>query len=264
MQILSFIKQHQRCIFVIFAIVIITLFLHIPNNEKAEVSVYNKVTSFFDGTSTEIEEENYLGIAYKVTKKQYTFSTDNFLDYSTVNYPVIQFTNEKINIELGQEINQLLFDTAMLHYDKELESAVNAFYACDYYILAADINYICIYYMESIGAGAGHPSNFEDAVTISLKTGKKLSLDDLGASDEILKNVRNYSGVIYADRPFQKEEWIENRDKFIKEWKENKNASYYGYYLYQGRLGLIFDYYQTGRERIALEFEKVVDYIPGD
>lgn len=82
MQILSFIKKHQRCIFVIFAIVIITLFLHIPNNEKAEVSVYNKVTSFFDGTSTEIKEENYLGIAYKVTKKQYTFSTDNFLDYS--------------------------------------------------------------------------------------------------------------------------------------------------------------------------------------
>lgn len=229
------------------------------NWKKEELSVYNKTTSFFDGTSTEIEAESYLGIDYKITKKQHTFSTDNFLDYSIVNYPSIQLMDEKINIELGQEMNRLLFDLAMLHYDEELESAVNAFYACDYYILAADKNYICIYYMESIGAGAGRPSNFEDAVTISLKTEKKVSLDDLGNRNKILKNIRNYNGVIYADRPFEKEEWLKNRDKFIKEWKENKNASYYGYYLYKGRLGLLFNYYQTGREKIALEFEKVVD-----
>lgn len=172
--------------------------------------------------------------------------------------------DEKINIELGQKINWLLFDTAMLHYDEELESAVNAFYACDYYILAADKNHICIYYMESIGSGAGHPSNIEAAVTISLKTGKKVSLDDLDNRDEILKNIRNYSGVIYVDRIFEKEEWIENRDEFIKEWKENKDAPYHGFYLYEGRLGIIFDYYQIGREKIGLEFEKVVDDMPGD
>lgn len=94
---------------------------------------------------------------------------------------------------------------------------------------------------------------------MSLRTGEKISLNEFGDINTFLKKINNYSGVIYADRTFQNEEWIENRDKFIKEWKENKNASYYGYYLYQGRLGILFDYYQTGREKIALEFEKAVD-----
>ena len=51
----------------------------------------------------------------------------------------------------------------------------------------------------------------------------------------------------------------ENRSEFIKEWKEDEWAEYIGYYFYDGRLGLLFDYYQTGREKIALEFEGILN-----
>lgn len=247
------------CICIGFCIIIVILFLHTLHRGKKVLCFRNKTTTFFDGTSTEVEVKNDLGNSYKITCKYQTFSQDNFLDYSIINYPVIQFIDGKVNQELEAKINQLLYEMSMLRYSEELENDINAFYSCDYYILFADKAYISIYYMESIGSGAGRPLNFEDAITISLETGEKVSLNDFKDINIIMKKISNYSGVIYTDSLFEDGTWNENRSEFIKEWKEDEWAEYIGYYFYDGRLGLLFDYYQTGREKIALEFEGILN-----
>ena len=134
-------------------------------------------------------------------------------------------------------------------------SRVNAFYACQYFITSADENYICIYYIEYIGSGMGRPVYIEDAVTISLKTGDAVSLGEFVDTDNIMERVKNYTGTIYTDTDV--EQWIENKEDFTEKWQQREDAFYHGYYLYNGRIGFFFDYYRTGRERIAVEFEGI-------
>ena len=90
---------------------------------------------------------------YTVTIEIKDFTQDNFLEYSIVNYPRIEFLNEKENRKTSKKINQLFYETSMLHYDEELEEELNAFYSCNFFITFANEDYICIYYMESISAG---------------------------------------------------------------------------------------------------------------
>ena len=192
---------------------------------------------------------------YQIVKKTKNMKAEkeNFIDISDVDYPVIEIWDEAVNKEVGGKINNLLYDMAMYHYDQDLEQEVNAFYACQYFITAADENYICIYYIEYIGSGMGRPVYIEDAVTISLKTGDAVPLGEFVDTDNIMERVKNYTGTIYTDTGI--EQWIENKEKFTEEWKKREDAFYHGYYLYNGRIGFFFDYYRTGRERIAVEFE---------
>lgn len=201
------------------------------------------------------------GAAYKITTKNKKMKEekDNFIDTSIVRYPAIEFQEEAVNKEVGDKINKLLYDMAMYHYDQYLEQEVNAFYAFQYFITAADENYICIYYEESIGAGIGRPSNFEDAVTVSLKTGEAVSLGEFIDTDNIMERVKNYTGTMYTD--ISEELWIEKRKKFTEGWQQREDALYHGYYLNNGRISFFFDYYRTGWEKIAVEFEgmKIAD-----
>lgn len=105
----------------------------------------------------------------------------------------------------------------------------------------------------------GRPTTYSDAVTISLKTGKKISLDEFGEVNTLLKKINNYSGVIYSDTSFfDQDKWMENKEQLIESWKSNEDSNDTGYYLYEGRIGLLFDYYYTGNEKIALEFEGIM------
>lgn len=194
---------------------------------------------------------------YRIVKKTKNMKEEkeNFIDISDVDYPVIEFRDEAANKEVGDKINNLLYDMAMYHYDQDLEQEVNAFYACQYFITVADENYICIYYIEYLGSGMGRAVYLEDAVTISLETGEAVSLGEFVDTDNIMERVKNYTGTIYTDTGI--EQWIENKEKFTEEWKQREDAFYHGYYLYNGRIGFFFDYYRTGRERIAVEFEGI-------
>lgn len=198
------------------------------------------------------------GTVYQIVKKTKNMKAEknNFIDISDVDYPVIEFQDEAANKEVGDKINALLYDMAMYHYDQDLEQEVNAFYACQYFVTAADENYICIYYIEYIGSGMGRPVYLEDAVTISLKTGDVVPLGEFVDTDNIMERVKNYTGTIYTDTGI--EQWIENKEQFTEEWRQREDAFYHGYYLYNGRIGFFFDYYRTGRERIAVEFEGIV------
>lgn len=194
---------------------------------------------------------------YQIVKKTKNMKAEkeNFIDISDVDYPVIEFRDEAADKEVGDKINELLYDMAMYHYDQDLEQEVNAFYACQYFITAADENYICIYYIEYIGSGMGRAVYIEDAVTISLKTGDAVSLGEFVDTDNIMERVKNYTGTLYTDTGI--EQWIENKEKFTEKWQQREGAFYHGYYLYNGRIGFFFDYYRTGRERIAVEFEGI-------
>ncbi len=192
---------------------------------------------------------------YRITKELKGFTQDNFLESSTVNYPRIEFSDE----ETGEKINQLFYEMAMLHYDEELENEVNAFYSCDFFITFADEEYICIYFVESISAGMSSVTTYEDAVTVSLNTGDKVPLENFGDIDTIMKKVDNYKGTIYADVLFSVEDWEKNKKEFIEQWKENEASHYYGYYLYDGRLGILFDYYKTGKVKAGVEFQEIIN-----
>lgn len=204
--------------------------------------------------------DDYYCPEYKITPNVKKFDQDNFLEYSIVNYPEIEFFDEAEDTKLGEKINQLFYETAMLNYDEALEQAVNAFYSCDYFITFADKNYICFYFMESISSGMGRANNFEDAITVSLKTGDKVSLESFGDINTIMKKVDNYKGAIYTDSVFEVEDWERNKRAFIEQWEKNNSPHYYDYYLYDGRVGILFDHYVTGRVRIGLEFQGIINY----
>lgn len=196
---------------------------------------------------------------YKITREVKNFTQDNFVEYSVVNYPQIDFLDDKINEEKGERINQLLYEMAWLHYDEGLEKEVCAFYSCDFFVAFADKDYISIYFMEDISSGMSRSSNFDDAITISLKTGDKVSLAEFESIDTIMKKVDNYKGTIYTDWIFEVEEWENNKKEFIEQWKEREDSNYYGYYLYDGRIGILFNYYRTGRVGVGLEFQGIID-----
>lgn len=196
---------------------------------------------------------------YKIFKDVKNFNQENFTEYSAVNYPQIDFLNDEIKKEKGEKINQLLYEMAMRHYDEKLEEESCAFYSCDYFITLADEDYISIYFVESLSAGMSSATTYEDAITISLETGDKVSLDNFGNVDIIMKKIDNYRGTIYTDAIFEVEDWEANKGEFIEQWKENDSSNYYGYYLYDGRIGILFDYYRTGRVKIGIEFQGIID-----
>jgi len=132
---------------------------------------------------------------YRITKELKGFTQDNFLESSTVNYPRIEFSDETI----GEKINQLFYEMAMLHYDEELENEVNAFYSCDFFITFADEEYICIYFVESISAGMSSVTTYEDAVTVSLNTGDKVPLENFEDIDTIMKKIDKLSLSIFLE-----------------------------------------------------------------
>ena len=193
---------------------------------------------------------------YRITLEIKEFIESNFLEYSIVNYPRIEFSDEAI----GEKINQLFYEMAMLHYDKELENEINAFYSCDFFITFANEDYVSIYFVESISAGMSSMTTYEDAITISLKTGDKVSLENFENIDTIMKKVDNYKGTIYTDVFFSVEDWEKNKRELMEQWEENEDSNYYGYYLYDGRLGILFDYYRTGRVKAGLEFKEIINY----
>ncbi len=208
----------------------------------------------------EIKLQNNHDRKYKIVKDIKKFSQDNFLEYSVVNYPRIEFADEEVNKKSSEKINQLFYEIAMLNYNDKLEQEINAFYSCDYFIAYADEDYISIYFVESISAGMSRVTTCEEAVTVSLETGDKVSLDSFGNIDIIMKHVNNYKGTIYTDAIFEVEDWEENKSKFIELWKKDEFSNYYSYYLYDGRIGFLFDYYRTGRTKIGLEFQGIISY----
>ncbi len=127
---------------------------------------------------------------------------------------------------------------------------LNAFYSCNFFITFANEAYICIYYMEPISAGMSSVTTYEDAITISIKTGDKVSLENFENIDTIMKKIDNYKGSIYTDVVFSVEDWEKSKKQFIEQWKENEASNYYGYYLHDGRIGILFDRYRTGRAKV--------------
>ena len=241
-------------ILIALLIIIMVIMFNLISTENMVLSIEN---SQLYGT---ILNDDYYYPGYKITQNAKKFDQDNFLEYSIVNYPEIEFVDETADVKLGEKINRLFYETAMLNYDEALEQEVNAVYSCDYFIAFADANYICIYFMESISSGMGRAINFENAITISLKTGDKVSLESFGDINTIMKKVDNYKGTIYTDSVFEVEDWERNKRAFIEQWEKNNSPHYYDYYLYDGRVGILFDYYRTGRERIGLEFQGIINY----
>lgn len=118
---------------------------------------------------------------------------ENFTDYSIINYPSIKMDGTPQNKEMEERINQLLLEMAMLHDQDDLEQQVNAVYACDYFITHADEEMLCIYFTTTIGAGMGRPTTYSDAVTVSLRTGEKISLNEFGDINTFIKNSVSFS-----------------------------------------------------------------------
>lgn len=102
-------------------------------------------------------------------------------------------------------------------------------------------------------------TTYEDAVTVSLNTGDKVPLENFEDIDVIMKKIDNYKGIIYADVLFSAEDWEKNKKEFIEQWKENEDSNYYGYYLYDGRLGILFDYYKIGKVKAGVEFQEIIN-----
>lgn len=207
--------------------------------------------------TTEITVPLNSNSSYKITSNRYVIDKENYTDYSIINYPTIEFTGDVVNKDVEKKINEMLLEMIRLNYNEDLENEVNAFYSCDYFITHADEEFICIYYTTGIGAGMGRPVCIENAITISLKDGEKVSFDEFSKNEDILKKIIKYNGVMYTDSYFGKKDWEKNKKEFIVNWREDPDSQYYGYYLHNGRIGMLFYYYRTGREKIGIEFEGI-------
>lgn len=253
----SILSKKRNYKFYILFMLISSLVVFLACNHQQNILI-EKSTLFSEGRKEVYLADNING-SYSVLSMIHKIDKDNFTDYSTLNFPSIKMNDTTENKEIEERINQLLLEMVMLHYQDDLEQQVNAVYACDYLITHADEEILCIYFTTTIGAGMGRPTTYSDAVTISLKTGKKISLDEFGEVNTLLKKINNYSGVIYSDTSFfDQDKWMENKEQLIESWKSNEYANDTGYYLYEGRIGLLFDYYYTGNEKIALEFEGIM------
>lgn len=253
----SILSKKRNYKFFILFMLISFLVVFLACNHQQNILI-EKSTLFSEGRK-EVYLADNINCSYSVLSMIHKIDKENFTDYSTLNYPSIKMNDTTENKEIEERINQLLLEMVMLHYQDDLEQQVNAVYACDYLITHADEAMLCIYFTTTIGAGMGRPTTYSDAVTISLKTGKKISLDEFGDVNTLLKKINNYSGVIYSDTSFfDKDKWMENKEQLIESWKSNEDLNNTGYYLYEGRIGLLFDYYYTGNEKIALEFEGIV------
>ena len=56
------------------------------------------------------------GESYEITKETFVIDHDQFLpEYSHVRYPTIKFSDDTINDRLGEKINRIFYETAMLN-----------------------------------------------------------------------------------------------------------------------------------------------------
>lgn len=196
---------------------------------------------------------------YKIKEKTLKFDHANFLDYSEVKYPHIELSGDDFNDkELEEQINETLFQMAMLHYDDSLENEMNAFYDSSYDITYADEKLISFYFQESISSGSSGVANFEDGVTISLVTGNMVSIEEFGEPQDLMEKVYNYKSTIFTDGSINEEEWKENKKELIAEWLAKDNSIYHGYYITNEGVGFIFNYYNTGREKMSVEFVGII------
>lgn len=226
---------------------------------------YKKVTigtsNLLNDTPEEITVQLGNGESYEITKETFVIDHDQFLpEYSVVKYPTIKFSDDATNDRLGEKINRIFYETAMLNYDEELGQKINAEYACYYYIANADDDYISIYYCSTHGAGGG-VSNIEYAVTVSLADGSEVSLADFMEMDEIAHRLAAYRGTIYT-RENSIDIWLENKEEFMEEWLEDERSSLHGWYLYEGRTGFIF-WAPPGRGSLlstSFEFSGIIDF----
>jgi len=200
------------------------------------------------------------GESYEITKETYVIDHDQFLpEYSHVRYPTIKFSDEAINDRLGEKINRIFYETAMLNYDEELGQHINAEYSCYYDIANADEDYISIFYHSTDGA-AGSINNRCYAVTVSLADGNEVSLADFMDMDEIAHRLADYRGTIYMEQGYSIDIWLENKEEFIEEWLGDERSPLHGWYLYEGRIGFFFWYPRGSHLNILMEFSGIIDY----
>ena len=233
------------------------LAVNIADRMYAEIETYRQFPTKESGLSEAPEEitvDMANGESYAITKETFVIDHDHFLpEYSTVDYPIIKFSDDETNDRLGEKINRLFYETAMLHYDEELGQEINAEYACNYVIANADDDSVSILYCSTQGAGGG-AGNQEYAVTVSLADGSVVSLADLGRADDMLRRLENYSGTIYYSY-CEPDIWTEDKEKFVREWQEDEHSLTHGWYLHDGRIGFIFWYPLGNRVNTTFEFE---------
>lgn len=94
---------------------------------------YKRVTIGTSNLLNDVPEEITVqlgnGESYEITKETFVIDHDQFLpEYSVVNYPTIKFSDDTTNDRLGEKINRIFYETAMLNYDEELGQETNAEY----------------------------------------------------------------------------------------------------------------------------------------
>lgn len=224
---------------------------------------YKKVTigttDILDEKPQEITVRQSNGESYEITKETFVIDHDQFLpEYSVVDYPNIKFSDEAINDRLGEKINRIFYETAMLNYDEELGQEINAEYACYYYIANADEEYISIIFDSTFGAGGGHTNSYF-AVTVSLVDGNEVSLADFMDIDEIGHRLSDYRGTVYVTWEGYIDLWLENKEKLIEEWLGDERSPLHGWYLYEGRIGFFFRFGQNNQANFFMEFSGIID-----
>ena len=233
------------------------LVVDIADRMYAEIETYRQFRTKENDLSEAPEEitvDMGNGESYEITKETFVIDHDHFLpEYSVVDYPIIKFSDDITNDRLGEKINRIFYETAMLHYDEELGQEINAAYACDYAIANAEDNSISILYCSTHGAGGG-VDNQEYAVTVSLADGSVVSLADLGRADDMMRRLENYNGTIYYS-DCEPDIWTENKEEFVTEWQKDDHSLLHGWYLHDGRLGFIFWYPRGSWCNTAFEFE---------
>ena len=216
-------------------------------------------TNIWDEKRQEITVQLSNGESYEITKETFVIDHDQFLpEYSVVDYPIIKFSDEAINDRLGEKINRIFYETAMLNYDEELGQEINAEYACYYRIANADEEYISIFYESTRGAGGG-VTNSCFGVTVSLADGNEVSLADFMEMDKIAHRLAGYRGTIYMEQGYSIDIWLENKEELIEEWLGDERSPLHGWYLYEGRIGFFFRFGQNNQEHFYMEFAGIID-----
>lgn len=246
----------KKILSIVMILSVITLISTIYIKKKPDVHIETYALNDKYPSGIVIDSNN---LEYKIKEKTLKFDHANFLDYSEVKYPHIELSGDDFNDKgLEEQINETLFQMAMLHYDDSLENEMNAFYDSSYFITYADEKLISLYFQESISSGSSGVANFEDGVTISLVTGNMVSIEEFGEPQDLMEKVYNYKGTIFTNGAINEEEWKENRKELIEEWLAKDNSIYHGYYITNGGVGFIFNYYDTGREDIPVEFVGII------
>ena len=252
-------KKIFRTKYIVYIVLLCLLGVSVIYFAMSYTGVKIGTTNIWDEKPQEITVQQSNGESYEITKETFVIDHDQFLpEYSVVKYPVIKFSDEAINDRLGEKINRIFYETAMLNYDEELGQEINAEYASYYGIANADEEYISIFYESTIGAG-GHNSNICYGVTVSLADGNEVSLADFMEMDEIAHRLADYRGTIYMEQGYSIDIWLENKEEFIEEWLKDERSPLHGWYLYEGRIGFLFWYPRSCDMNILMEFFGIID-----